>query len=222
MDIKETEKKLEQSANDIKMRDFSEVWQDIKGEIEVPQKTQKKAWSKRYFPAILAACFMLIIAIALPIYLLNPPKISEEIYFQDKLSMVNVDETTFFTELSNAKVTHVSFSAYVVNGCALYKTEDGKTKGGFVDMCDDANSPTEILKMKFYDGSVQIDDEFGKNYDKSYSKEGLTVSYKLKDSYPDYSVYIYDIKASYNEVNYLIEYTGSASNPDTFFESFFK
>ena len=221
MDIEKTEKMLEQSANDVKMRDFSEVWQDIKGEIEVPQKAHKKAWGKRYLPTILAACFMLIFAIALPIYLLNPHIPSEEVYFRDNLSMVEVDETTFFTQLSNAKVTHVSFSNYIAKDCALYQTEDSKTKGGFVTLYDNASLPTKIVKMKFYDKSVQVDD-FDKEYGNSYSKEGLTVSYNVKDSYPEYNIYIYDIKASFNNVNYLIEYTSNESNPETFFESFFK
>lgn len=222
MDLKETEKILEQSAKDIKMRDFSEVWQNIKGEIEVEQKQRKKLWAKRYFPAILAACLVLVFAIALPIYLHNIPKAPEEIYFQDSLISIEVNETTFFEELAKDKVSHVSFSNYKTSGCTLYKTEEGKTKGGFVDLYDNLTSPTEMLKIHFYDKSVQIEDESEKVYDLSYSKDNLSVLYKVKSSYPEYNVYVYDINASYNKVNYLIEYTGNAADPIVFFESFFK
>ena len=164
MDLKETEKILEQSAKDIKMRDFSEVWQIIKGEIEVEQKQRKKVWAKRYFPAILAACLVLVFAIALPIYLHNIPKAPEEIYFQDSLISIEVNETTFFEELAKGKVNHVSFSNYQTNDCTLYKTEQGEIKGGYVDLCDDVNSQTEVIKIKFYDESVQLEDESEKVY----------------------------------------------------------
>ena len=167
MDIKETEKILEQSAKNIKVRDFSEVWQEIKGELEVEEKPKKKVWTKRYMPAILSACIVLIIAISLPFFLLNIPEKPNEIFYRDKLVMVDVEETTFFSELSNAKVTHVNFSTYIVNSCSLYQTEDGKTKGGFVDLYDNLSTPTEMLKIQFYDEKVQIDDDFEKNYDKS-------------------------------------------------------
>lgn len=222
MDLKETEKILEQSAKDIKMRDFSEVWQNIKGEIEIEQKQRKKVWAKRYFPAILAACLVLVFAIALPIYLHNIPKVPEEVFYADKLVSIEVNETTFFTELAKDKVSHVSFSNYKTSGCTLYKTEEGKTKGGYVDLCDDANSPTEIIKINFYDTSVQLEDESEKVYDLSYSKDNLSVLYKIKNSYPEYNIYIYDIKASYNKVNYIIDYMGNAADPTVFFESFFK
>ena len=222
MDLKETEKILEQSAKDIKMRDFSEVWQNIKGEIEIEQKQRKKVWAKRYFPAILAACLVLVFAIALPIYLHNIPEVPEVVYYADKLVMTKVDEATFFEELSKGKVNHVSFSNYKLKDCSLYQTEQGEAKGGYVDLCDDVNSPTEIIKLNFYDVSVQLEDESEKVYDLSYSKDNLSVLYKIKNSYPEYNIYIYDIKASYNKVNYLIEYTGNVADPIVFFESFFK
>lgn len=222
MDLKETEKILEQSAKDIKMRDFSEVWQNIKGEIEVEQKQRKKVWAKRYFPAILAACLVLVFAIALPIYLHNIPEVPEVVYYSDKLISADVEESIFFDELKKGKVNHVSFSLYKTNDCVLYKTEENKAKGGYVDLYDNLTSPTEILKIKFYDESVQIEDEYEKVYDLSYSKGNLSVLYKVKSSYPEYNIYIYDIKASYNKVNYLIEYTGNAADPTVFFESFFK
>ena len=222
MGIKETEKILEQSANDIKMRDFSEVWQDIKGEIEVPQKKQKKVWTKRYFPAILTACFVLVFAITLPIYLHNIPKAPEKLFFRDNLISVEVNETTFFKELAKDKVTHVSFSNYETGSCTLYKTEQGKVKGGFIDLYDNLISPVEMLKINFYDESVQIEDESEKIYESTYIKNGLTVLYNLDSGYAEYNIYVYDIKASYNKVNYLIEYTGNIANPIIFFESFFK
>ena len=222
MDLKETEKILEQSAKDIKMRDFSEVWQNIKGEIEVEQKQRKKLWAKRYFPAILAACLVLVFAIALPIYLHNIPKVPEKVFFRDNLVMTKVDETTFFTELSNGKVTHVSFSKYKIKDCSLYQTEQGETKGGYVDLCDDVNLPTEIIKLNFYDVSVQLEDESEKVYNSTYNKNGLTALYNVGDCYPEYNVYVYEMFVTYNKVNYIIDYMGNAADPIVFFESFFK
>lgn len=222
MDIKETEKMLEKSANDVKMRDFSEVWQDIKGDIEVPKKQKNKIWSKKYFPAILAACFALIFAIGLPIFLLNPPETPEIIYYSDKLVSVDVDETTFFTGLSNANITHVDFFNYEGSTFVLYKTDDNLVKGGSVDLYDNMSTPTEIIKLKFYDASVNLDSgETEKVYEATYTKTNLTVSYNLKESFPEYNVYIYDIMASYNKVNYIIDYTCCLSDPTVFFDSFF-
>ena len=222
MDIKETEKILEQSAKNIKVRDFSEVWQEIKGELEVEEKPKKKVWAKRYMPAILSACIVLIIAISLPIFLLNPVETPKKIFYQDQLVMVDVEETTFFNELSSAKVTHVSFSKYLATNCKLYKTDTNVAKGGSVDLYDDMSAPTEVIKIKFYDISVNLDDLSEKVYELSYSKEGLSVSYNKLPSYPEYNIYSYDIMATFNKVNYFIEYMGGASNPETFFESFFK
>ena len=223
MDIKETEKILEQSAKNIKVRDFSEVWQEIKGELEVEEKPKKKVWAKRYMPAILSACIVLIIAISLPIFLLNPQEQPEKIFYLDKLVYSEVDETSFFNELSSAKVTHVSFSKYLATNCKLYKTDTNVAKGGAVDLYDDMSAPTEVIKIKFYDISVNLDDsDSEKVYELSYSKEGLSVSYNNLPSYPEYNIYSYDIIATFNKVNYFIEYMGNASNPETFFESFFK
>ncbi len=220
MGIKETEKLLEESANNVKMRDFSEVWQEIKEDVQV---VPKKPWSKKYFPTILAACLAFIFAIALPIYFLNTPEVPEEIYYFDKLVSVEVDELTFFSDLSKANVTHVSFEEYMASGFTLYQTDNNIIKGGLIDLYDNIDAPTVIVKLNFYDESVKIDSILSeKVYSETYSKDGLSVSYNVGECHPEYNIYSYDIFATFNKVNYIIDYMGTASNPIDFFDSFFK
>ncbi len=219
MDIKETEKMLEQSASKMKMRDFSEVWNDIKDEIVVPKR---KPWVKRFLPAIISACLVLIVAIALPIYFFNIPA-PDIIYYCDNLSLLNVSETEFYQGLFNENINHVDFNGYEIAEYNIYKTEDNLVKGGYVDLYLYDNSVLiEKILIRFYDEKVELSDtDKNKEYSQTYEKDGLTTSYNVDNSYAEYNIYSYDIFATYNKVNYIIEYMGNVSNPVDFFESFF-
>lgn len=217
MDIKETERILEESAKKIKVRDFSEVWSEIKDKVEPAPK--KIFYQKKWFKPLLAACFALIFAIALPIFLLNPPTTPEEIYYEDKLNVVFVERIEFFDGLEESNISNVDFVGYELSRYVLYKTENDLVKGGSVDL----NNLSTYIKIRFYDKSVKIDDlQEDIKYENTYTNDGLTALYNIGEGYPDYNIYSYNIFASYNNVNYFIEYTGTASNPVDFFNSFFK
>ncbi len=115
-------------------------------------------------------------------------------------------------------MSHVSFDSYETSQYVLYKTENQDAKGGAVDLYNSS----AYIKLKFYDKNVELNEKGAeKVYVNTYSNNGLTASYNIGEGYPQYNIYEYEIFATYNNVNYFIEYMGSAENPIDFFNSFF-
>lgn len=73
MDIKDVEKKLEEAAENMELRPFSERWDVIQGEINATTKTsikRKKISVKKWLPAVAAACTVVVsAAVIIPIAL---------------------------------------------------------------------------------------------------------------------------------------------------------
>ena len=89
MEEKEVEKRLKESAENIEVRDFSEVWQDIEHKVQPPKKRRYV----RLFSGIAAALSVIICAVFIPLFF-NPapeqsendqPDDQEQVYFDDKL-----------------------------------------------------------------------------------------------------------------------------------------
>lgn len=220
MEDKELERILQEKADNVKVRDFSEVWQEIKGEIEgekvIPTKTKKLGW-KRWLSLSLASCAMLIAIILAPLLLKEPKPAPEEIFYTDELSkqIVSVDE--LFDRLSQSNITHVDFSNYTVYDSILCLSEDNEVKGAEIKLYGE-NSVYFLAEIKLYTIDVELNIEAEKDYDESYITNSLKAYYTLKDSSAEY---IYDIYAVCNGVQYVIEYTGLSDNITEFLETFF-
>ena len=129
MQDKELEKILQEKAENVKMRDFSEVWDEIKDEI-VPQKKEKKNIFKNKFFLIFAPAFLVICIALTPLFFLKPmPTPPEKIYFADNLLVNTVTTEDLLEGLSVSNITHVDLSKYVLTDTYLYYTEEEIIKG---------------------------------------------------------------------------------------------
>ena len=81
---------------------------------------------------------------------------------------------------------------------------------------------TFYLTVDFYDKSVKIDELLNKSYDFDYSVNDAMIQYKIKETYPEDGIYIYDIRANFNSVNYFMEYMCFTEDIKPFLDEFFK
>ena len=125
MEEKEVEKRLKESAENIEVRDFSEVWQDIEHKVQPPKKRRYV----RLFSGIAAALSIIIIcAVFIPLYFNSAPEQSEndqpddqeQVYFDDKLIISVVSAEDFLNQLSASSVNVVDISGYGLD----YEIED--------------------------------------------------------------------------------------------------
>ncbi len=208
--------KLQQSADAIEVRDFSEVWADIEGKVvsACPKRRMPK-WATALLSSV--AAIALISAITLPIVLQG-----ETVYLFDELNTKTVEVDEFFLRLNSSEVKCVDLTRYQASSTTIYQTEDEVVKGGKVDLKDSQDAPTFMMTLKFYDSSVQLEN-LDVVYDTSYtSSNGAVVEYVLKTAMPDYNYYVYDMQASYRSVNYYMEYTCFTEDVTPFLDSFFE
>lgn len=228
MEDKEIEKKLKEGANNIEVRDFSLVWNDIKDKI-APRKKKHSLWLPiaASVASIVAVCSVIIpTAIKTndnPITNENQGSGSpEQVYFLDELLLVETTSEDFLNQLTSASIDIIDISKYVISSSYLFKTAEQNIKGGRVELTDDLDLATFYLTVDFYDKSVKVDELLNKQYDFNYSINNAIIQYSIKESYPEDGIYIYDIKANYNSVNYFMEYTCFTEDVKPFFNEFFK
>jgi hypothetical protein len=226
MEDKEVEKKLKESAENIDIRGFSQVWEDIKDKIESPKRRKPAYWLP------LAASVIGIIiggGIIIPIALQNVHQAnigsssnsSEQTYQSDKLNIKGVTPKAFYTHMKRAGVDIVDVNDYVVMSSVVYQTEDFLVKGGLLELTDDEKNPTFFLSLEVYDQSVEIVGQSQRWYDFEYSVNDVHIQYRVKASFSENGVYIYDIKASLNTVDYYMEYTCFTEDIKPFLDTFF-
>lgn len=228
MEDKEIEKKLQDGADNIEVRDFSLVWKDIKSKI-VPSKKKRFHWLPiaASVASIVVAC-SIIIPVALQSH--EQPSIgnnqstgsSEQVYFLDDLLLLETPSEDFLNLLTSANIEIVDISNYVISSSYLFKTPTQSVKGGRVELTDDLDSSMFYLVVDFYDESVKIDVLLNRQYDFDYSVNDAMIQYKIKETYPEDGIYIYDIRANFNSVNYFMEYTCFTEDIKPFLDEFFK
>lgn len=229
MEEKEVEKRLKESAENIEVRDFSEVWEEIEHKVQPPKKQRIR--SRARFAAGISAAFCVIIcAVFIPLYFNLAPERSdnnqstespEHIYLEDELYISAIDSEDFFSRLSASDINVVNISDdYIISFSYLFLSSDQKVLGGMVELTDDVNNPTFFLAVQLYHQSVQSSRPTV-DYDYNYTVEGTVIEYRVKEAYPEEGVYIYDIKAKYLQTNYYMEYTCFSEDITSFLTDFF-
>jgi hypothetical protein len=228
MEDKEIEKRLQDGADNIEVRDFSLVWKDIKPKI-VPQKKKRFHWLPiaASVASVVVAC-SIIIPIALQPH--DQPSTgdnqgagsSEQVYFLDELFLTETTSEDFLNQLTSASINIIDINEYVITSSYLFKSPTQSVKGGRVELTDDLDLSTFYLTVDFYDKSVKIDELLNKSYDFDYSVNDAMIQYKIKETYPEDGIYIYDIRANFNSVNYFMEYTCFTEDIKPFLDEFFK
>ncbi len=221
MQEKKIEEILQEKAEQIKVRNFDEVWQDIKGEIEkeqTPQIKEKKLGWKKWLSLSLASCFILVAIILTPYLLKEPKPVPEELFYADKLSRYERSADDMLSGLSQANILHVDFSDYEIIDCGIYLTEDNKVKGAEINLYEQ----TELLffgLIKLYSNDVKLNIDIEKDYDTEYKTTNYNAHYKFNRE--ENNMFYYDIYAVKNGVQYVIEYTGISDNVVEFLNVFF-
>lgn len=170
MEIKEVEKQLEEAANDMELRPFSERWNEIKDEIQEsemqtqpePQKTnRKKIPVKKWLPSVAAACLVFVGAsIILPLafdqatkggdlYLPENDDVAqsdEDIYYEDNTSTFYTDPMPFEDvqkRMAAAAIPMVNVDGYMVIFAAVHISgeEYSKDIGYMLNYTDDLDNP---------------------------------------------------------------------------------
>ena len=215
MEDKELEQILQEKADKIEMRPFSEVWKDIKGEVNAPkqEKEQKKFSWKRWFPILASA--ILVICIALSPVIIKSLSPNEELFFTDELIMQSVLEEEMFNGLSGANISHVDMSEYTFTNTFLYYTEDMQVKGAFAIFYNN----NCYVEMEFYDKTDQLNLDIETLYNETCKVNSTEVLYKFKQEVG--GTYEYSVYAINNNVQYVIEYTGISNNLSQFLNEFF-
>ena len=212
MQDKELENLLQEKSDKVEMREFSQVWNEIKGEIEEPKPQKKLVW-KKLIPA-LASAFLVLCIVLSPI-IINELKPAPEVFFSEELNKQIVSETEMFDGLSQANIIHVDLSEYSFVNTFLYYTEDLKVKGASLDLYN--NNCFAIMNL--YDSSVDLNLDLESLYDSSYRVNSTNVLYKFKQE--NAGLYEYDVYAVHNKVQYVIVYKGIENNIISFLNDFF-
>ncbi len=212
MQDKELEKILQEKAEKTEIREFSQVWDEIKDEVVFEKSKKTNIFKNRFFltfaPAILAICIVLT-----PLFFnLTPPQ--EKIYLNDELILTPVSDKEMFDGLLNANIVHVDLSEYIIVETNVYHTDEMEVKGAFLSFYQE----TFFAKMELYDKNVEL--KINKNlYDTNCKVNSADVYYKFKSVESGY--YEYSIYATYNNVKYVIEYFGVTDNVMEFLSEFF-
>ncbi len=217
MQDKELEKILQEKADKIEMREFSEVWDKLKDKV-APEKKEKKSILKNKFflafvPSLLAICIILT-----PFLFFKPTQPQEKIYLDDELTLVSVTKQEAFDGLLNANINHVDLNDYIFYITSLCYTEKMEVKGAYFEFYNE-NPSTFFAKMKLCDKSVDLNLDIEALYDTNCKVNSANVFYKFKSA--DSGFYEYSVYATHNKVKYLIEYSGMTDNLMEFLTDFF-
>ncbi len=223
MENKDIERKLQESVENIETREFSEIWEEIKGDIKpAPKNTRRKI--RWWVAAASVAGAIAICAVTLP--KLVPSSVGEDssapAYLQEELQVVPTEIEAFSSALEREKISCLDLTKYVVNSSCLYETKEGVAKGGKLELTDNASNSTFYLTIQLYGKDVVVDKYADIVYEQVYSVNGITFEYRLKDSYPENSIYIYEIKAEHQSTQYYMGYTCFTEDITPFLDGLFE
>lgn len=224
MKEKEIEQFLQEKVDEIEIRDFDLVWNEVKDKVVVKKK-QRRKWKWISIAASFVGVMMAGMLI-LPNVLPNQPDNSEEpeiIFLSEQLSSLAVTENEFYEKFNSANINCIDVSNYDVLNHALLYTENQEVKGGILDFCDDEENPSWFVILHVYDKNVQFPKNLYNDYTLSLeTSSGANVQYKLDTYSEEDRLYVYRAKAVFNSTSYLVEYNTFEDNPTQFFEKLFK
>ena len=215
MQKKNLEEILQQKADQVETRDFSEIWSDIKDTVNKTENLKRFQWKKSFSLALASVAVVACIALT-PIIINGLKPAPEQVYFIDGLESKPATEQEMFNGLSQAQINHVDLSNYIISGTILYWTEDLQIKGAEFVLNNDPT--TFIALIQLCDSDVDMEIDFEELYDSSIQVNSVDVKYKLKSSSGTYDYSVYAVK---NGVQYVIEYTGLTDNLTDFLNEFF-
>lgn len=216
MQDKDFDKLLRESVNKEPVREFSEVWAEIKDQLEPKKKEKKISW-KKWFPIALTSVAVIVCVVLLPFLIKQPELPQEEVFYADTFQTQMVELSTFLDGLSELNVSNITSERYQITETKLYFTEENKLKGASSIIY--AESPVATfakIEMYYKDVDAGIDLEF--NYDKTCQVKSASVHYKFKQEVD--GIYTYDIYILNKDIQYVMEYTGLSDDLSEFLNYF--
>ena len=225
MTNKEIEQKIQESADNIEMRNFEEIWEEIGPQIAAESRKKPIKW-KKWMP--IAASFLCITvagSIALPFILPNifskgnNSSSSDEIrYLDTELEMRVVQSADFFKAIQDSNLEVVNLYSFDFLTSYIYHLSNDETKGGYVEAYKEQAGIVHYFILKFYDTSVEYSDPHFSDFDLSYKTQmGVGIDYKYSEKQG-----LYYAQAEYKNVNYYMQYTPCGGEITEFFEEFFQ
>ncbi|MBQ7339907.1 MAG: hypothetical protein IJW43_03500 [Clostridia bacterium] len=204
MQDKDLERIIKEKVDKTEMREFTQVWEEIRGEITPPVK-EKRGWRKKLSLIISSALIVVCLAFS-PIIInsLNPPS-DEELYFIDALVSQNVSKDDMFVGLQEAGLSHPDLSEYTFMDCILLRAKGSKIKGAQFIFYNEINMEF-IATLKLYDKKVKLNLANENLYDSVVEVKETSFHYKYNGE--NGGTYMYDIYGVYNGTQYVIEYSG--------------
>ena len=227
MTKEELEQKIQEGADNVGLRDFDKVWQEIEPKIaEKPIKKRESFW--RWAPiAVSCVCVAVGVCLALP-YIFSNDSISSDSgsasdssevrYLDTELHQKEVQSTEFYMEIEQSDLSVVDLSSFEFFNSFIYYDDNQIVKGGSVELYKEKEGKNYYFILDFYDINVEISNESFTGLELSYkTTQGAEISYKYKEVDN-----IYLISAEYQNVNYYMEYTDNGEDITQFFEEFFQ
>ncbi len=238
MTNEELEQKLQEAANEIEPRDFDEIWREIEPIVTKPPQEKKKFFWKRWTPLFATLGVAIICAVAIPVALSQgdntgnssqssetesadsdislPP---EEVYLEDELFTSLVTETEFYQYIGQTDMQLLDLTKFTATSCFISKTGDDIVKGGALELLDNADAPTCVIALKFYDKNIEVSEGTNVSYNANYTTEsGAVVAYTCSEVNGAIKYYA---KAEYKDLQYYLEYTTVADEGTAFFDTLF-
>lgn len=219
MQDKELDNLLKESVENEKVRDISNVWNDIKEEV-LSQKKQQYVFWKRWVPIVLTSVMVIVCVILSPL-LINEPSVpenpQEEIFYSDALGATGVTLIEALETLNQLNESCITTQKYEITDTMIFLSEENKVKGAkFTIYSEDPIFVyAEIdLYTKDVDANIKIEED----YDSTCTVKSASVHYKFKQELD--GLYEYDIYIVHNDIQYIIYYMG-LSNDLTEFLNYF-
>ncbi|MBD5631799.1 MAG: hypothetical protein HDP34_01025 [Clostridia bacterium] len=232
MENKDIEQLLKESADEVKVKDFSERWENIKDricstkEIELKETTSETVLAtsansnlsqnsvRKKIIISVCAIFLLIglcLAIVLPLTLKN----NDKIYFNlNELKHEIVTEDEFYAQIEETALKIFDLKSFEVDNFVLYYTEDNIVVGGKIEISDEETFATVV----FYNTSVKSSFEIGTD-NKTCVKGGYNIEYITEIDADE--LYSSMAKAVGANISYEFDCLSLDENIETFFEKIF-
>lgn len=242
MENKDIEKLLKESAEGVKIKDFSERWEKLKGRMDSAQESALEETTsetvlatsangnlsqnstKKKFIISLSAVFLLIIiclAIVLPITLrandspIDPPIDPPKFLELHELKNDGVLENEFYDKIAETDLKIVDIKNLEASNFTLLYTDENKLVGGSFEIIDENDG--FYSSIVFYDSTVTSYFDVGADY-KTYATNGVSIKYSSELTEDCYAI---KAKAVKNDLNYNFDCLAMDENIENFFDKLF-
>ena len=218
MKNRDAEKKIKKMVNNIKMKKFSERWEEIKDRL--PKKEQRVDFRK-WVTVFSSGICLIFFVIFLPVFFLcNGMFQKENSYFDlSEVLAESVTKEAFYSQLETVDFLIIDFSELSIDNYQLIKTEDNVIRGGRIVFENLDEDKDYVYTITFYDKTVNIEEET-RYFDLNQNITVNNIGIKFKTEEID-GIYETVALAKKEEISYIIEYSSLNMDVEDFFNIVF-